>query len=234
MQSGNIVDRVRGLEAAPLIEALRDHFGDRLALVSSFGAEAAVLLHMAASVDRSMPVIFLDTGKHFWQTRCYRSKLVDLLGLTDVRVVTPDAAMLAAADPSGTLSGSDPDACCAVRKVSPLEHALGGFGAVLSGRKRHHGAGRETVEHVSLDAAGRVKAEPLAAFSARDVARYFEQHALPPHPLVEHGFRSIGCMDCTSRGGSEDDPRAGRWAGADKVECGIHLGPDGRFTRTLA
>ena len=123
-----------GLEAAPLVAALRRDFGIRLGLVSSFGAEAAVLLHMAAQVDRSIPVIFLDTGKHFWQTRYYRATLIDLLGLTDVRVVTPEAGRLAVADPAGTLSATNPHACCDVRKVQPLERALAGFGAVLSGR----------------------------------------------------------------------------------------------------
>ena len=219
------LDRFAGLESAPLISALRACYGSRLALVSSFGAEAAVLLHMMAGVDRAIPVFFLDTGKHFWQTRYYRSKLIDLLGLTGVRIITPDATRLAVADPAGILSGTDADACCTIRKVSPLAGALAGFDAVLSGRKRHHGMGRETLPPVSIDAAGRLKAEPLAAFSAQDVAGYFARHDLPHHPLVEHGFHSIGCMDCTSRGGSEDDPRAGRWASMAKVECGIHRAP---------
>ena len=221
-----------GLEQVPLIAALHRDFGNRLALVSSFGAEAAVLLHMAAQVDRAMPVIFLDTGKHFWQTRYYRAKLIDLLGLSDVRAIAPDARLLATADPAGTLSATDPDACCDVRKVQPLERALTGFGAVLSGRKRHHGAGREVLAPVNIDHAGRVKAEPLASFTSEDVARYFRRFDLPEHPLVGHGFRSIGCMDCTTRGGTVSDPRAGRWAAAAKSECGIHLGPDGRFSRT--
>lgn len=226
--------RFEGLESADLVSLLRDEFAGRLALVSSFGAEAAVLLHMTAGVDRSIPVIFLDTGKHFWQTRYYRSKLVDLLGLTDVRIITPDATRLARIDPTGTLSGSEPDACCKLRKVAPLELALQGFDAVLSGRKRHHGAGREAIAPVSRDAAGRIKAEPLASFTADHIASYFDRYTLPPHPLVEHGFRSIGCMDCTSRGSSEGDPRAGRWAATQKVECGIHVGPDGRFISTRA
>jgi phosphoadenosine phosphosulfate reductase len=223
-----------GLEGNALISALWSRFGVRLALVSSFGAEAAVLLHMAAGVDRSIPVLFVDTGKHFWQTRYYRARLVDLLGLTDVRIISPDARQLAAADPSNALSASDPDACCHVRKVAPLEKALTGFEAVLSGRKRHHGAGREAIAAVSLDHAGRIKAEPLASFAATSVAAYFQQHRLPPHPLAEHGFRSIGCMDCTARGGTAEDPRAGRWAATPKMECGIHIGPNGRLSRTSA
>lgn len=234
MTSPEALRPYEGLEQVPLIAALRRDFGKRLALVSSFGAEAAVLLHMAAQVDRAIPVIFLDTGKHFWQTRYYRAKLIDLLGLTDVRIVTPETRLLAAADPAGTLSATDPDGCCNVRKVQPLERALAGFGAVLSGRKRHHGAGRDALSTVSVDHAGRIKAEPLASFSGDDAARYFERHNLPEHPLVEHGFRSIGCMDCTARGGTGAGPRAGRWAATGKTECGIHLGPDGRFIRTGA
>lgn len=234
MTSAEALRPYAGLEQAPLIAALHRDFGNRLTLVSSFGAEAAVLLHMAASVHRSIPVIFVDTGKHFWQTRYYRAKLIDLLGLTDVRVVAANPRRLAVADPAGTLSATNSDACCNLRKVEPLERALTGFGAVLSGRKRHHGAGRETLSPVSIDHAGRIKAEPLASFPAGDVARYFERHKLPQHPLVGHGFRSIGCMDCTARGGTAADPRAGRWAATDKFECGIHLGPDGRFVRTGA
>lgn len=228
------LDPFRGLEGGALIAALRDKFGDRLALVSSFGAEAAVLLHMAAGVDRSIPVLFVDTGKHFWQTRYYRAQLVDLLGLSDVRVISPDSRRLMQEDPSNALSASDPDACCEVRKVAPLEQALTGFEAVLSGRKRHHGAGRAAIQPVSIDHAGRIKAEPLASFTATGVAAYFQEHRLPPHPLSEHGFRSIGCMDCTTRGGTAEDPRAGRWAATPKIECGIHIGLDGRISRTCA
>ncbi len=220
-----------GLEGEALVASLHHEFGNRLALVSSFGAESVVLLHMAARVDQAMPVIFLDTGKHFWQTGYYRSKIIDLLGLKDVRVVTPRAADIALQDLHGRLSATDPDACCGIRKVSPLERALVGFDAVLSGRKRYHGGSRDSVATVSVDRQGRVKGEPLAGYDAAAIAAYMRDHDLPPHPLVGQGYFSIGCADCTQPGGSADDPRAGRWAGHGKTECGIHLGADGRLRR---
>ena len=223
--------RHHGLEGDALVASLHHEFGDRLALVSSFGAESVVLLHMAACVDQSIPVIFLDTGKHFWQTGYYRSKIIDLLGLKDVRIIRPQASDVAVLDPQGTLSATDPDACCDIRKVRPLERALQGFDAVLSGRKRYHGEGRERLATVSLDGKGRVKGEPLAGYDATAIAKYMKDHDLPPHPLMEQGYFSIGCADCTKAGGSASDPRTGRWAGQDKTECGIHLNTDGRLVR---
>lgn len=224
--------RYDGLEGSRLITALSEDFGPRLALVSSFGAEAAVLLDMTAQVNPAIPAIFLDTGKHFWQTHLYRSKLIDHLGLEDVRLISPRAGELARTDPGSTLSASDPDACCGVRKVQPLERALAGFDAVLSGRKRYHGDARGTMKPVTIDRAGRVKGEPLFNLGAKGVEAYIEHHGLPRHPLVAEGYYSIGCKDCTVKGGSADDPRAGRWAGRDKTECGIHAGADGRLVRT--
>ncbi len=223
--------RHHGLEGEALVASLHHEFSNRLALVSSFGAESVVLLHMAACVDQAMPVIFLDTGKHFWQTGCYRSKIIDLLGLKDVRIIRPHSRDLSRHDPQGRLSASDPDACCDIRKVRPLARALAGFDSVLSGRKRYHGDGRDGLATVSLDADGRVKGEPLAGYDATAIAAYMTDHDLPPHPLVEQGYFSIGCADCTQRSGSAADPRAGRWAGHDKTECGIHLSANGRLVR---
>ncbi len=223
--------RYHGLEGEALVASLCHEFGKRLALVSSFGAESVVLLHMAACVDQAIPVIFLDTGKHFWQTGYYRSKIIDLLGLKDVRIIKPERHDIARLDPQGTLSGTDPDACCNIRKVGPLERALEGFDALLSGRKRYHGGGRDRLAGVSYDDKGRIKGEPLAGYDASAIAGYLRDHDLPPHPLVEQGYFSIGCADCTQRGGSADDPRAGRWAGQGKTECGIHLSADGKLTR---
>jgi phosphoadenosine phosphosulfate reductase len=212
---------------APLVER---HFRGKIALVSSFGAESAVLLHMAALIDRSLPVIFLDTGKLFWETIAYRSKLVDRLGLTDIRTVKPDAEELMQSDADGMLHKNNPDLCCHIRKAEPLERALQGFDAWISGRKRFHGglrAGIPTLE--VLD--GRLKVEPLARFTPKDIESYIDHYGLPRHPLVEHGYRSIGCVPCTVKGGTSDNPRAGRWAGLSKTECGIHWTANGQPIR---
>jgi phosphoadenosine phosphosulfate reductase len=217
----SIFETYAGLEGQQLLAPVLRDFAGRAAVVSSFGAESAVLLHMVAEVDRATPVIFLDTGKHFWETLSYRAKLIDRLGLTGVRIITPDAADIAANDPNGTLHQSNADQCCHVRKTLPLAKALEGFDVTISGRKRYHGAARATLDFLSI-ADGRLKVEPLAGFSALDINAYMKAHDLPAHPLTGIGYFSIGCEPCTTPGGSSSDPRAGRWAGSGKTECGIH------------
>lgn len=217
----SVVETYAGLEGRQLLEPVLRDVAGRAAVVSSFGAESAVLLHMVAEADPATPVIFLDTGKHFWETLSYRAKLIDRLRLQDVRIITPDAADLAASDPDGTLHTRNADQCCHVRKTLPLARALQGFDVTISGRKRYHGAARATLDFLSI-ADGRLKVEPLAGFSALDIQAYMKAHDLPPHPLTEIGYFSIGCEPCTLPGGSAADPRAGRWAGTAKTECGIH------------
>jgi phosphoadenosine phosphosulfate reductase len=216
-----IFESYAGLEGQQLLEPILRDFAGRAAVVSSFGAESAVLLHMVSEVDKATPVIFLVTGKHFWETLSYRAKLIDRLGLTGVRIITPDAADLAATDPDGTLHTRNADQCCHIRKTLPLQKALAGFDVTISGRKRYHGAARATLDFLSI-ADGRLKVEPLAGFSALDIGTYMTAHGLPPHPLTEIGYYSIGCEPCTLPGGTSADPRAGRWAGSAKTECGIH------------
>ena len=216
-----IFETYAGLEGQQLLAPILRDFAGRAAVVSSFGAESAVLLHMVSQVDKATPVIFLDTGKHFWETLSYRAKLIDLLGLTGVRIIKPDPADLAAQDADGTLHGRSADQCCHIRKTLPLQKALEGFDVTISGRKRYHGAARATLDFLSI-ADGRLKVEPLAGFSALDINAYMKANDLPAHPLTEIGYFSIGCEPCTQPGGSSSDPRAGRWAGSAKTECGIH------------
>ncbi|HXP29989.1 MAG TPA: phosphoadenylyl-sulfate reductase [Stellaceae bacterium] len=205
----------------PLIET---EFGGRIALVSSFGVEAAVLLHMVAGIDRGLPVVFIDTGKHFAETLRYRDALIAALGLTDVRVAAPDARQIAARDPHGTLSRANPETCCVLRKVEPLAAALADFEAWISGRKRYQGGLRQALPTIEA-ADGRIKVNPLATWNAADIAAEFAARRLPRHPLLADGFPSIGCAPCTVRAaGGEADPRSGRWPGTAKTECGIHLG----------
>ncbi len=195
----------------------------RLALVSSFGAESAVLLHMVARIDRSLPVIFLDTQLLFAETRDYQRDLAARLGLTDMRVIRPDPAELAAGDPDGGLHRRDHDACCHLRKILPLERALAEFDGWITGRKRFQGAARQTIDHFEAEATGRLKVNPLAHAGRDEIAAYMRHHDLPPHPLVAQGFTSIGCAPCTTRTLPGEDARAGRWRGSDKNECGVHF-----------
>ncbi len=216
----------RGVDTVEMLGTL---LGERMlgevAAVSSFGAESAVLLHLVAQVDPSTPVLFLETGKHFAETLAYRDKLATALRLTDVRVLTPDPPALAAKDDTGLRWSYDPDGCCAIRKVEPLARGLAGFDAQLTGRKGWQSATRVGLPRFEIDrtdAEGRLKVNPLASWSPDDIGTYFAEHDLPRHPLVAEGYPSIGCAPCTSRVRPGEDPRAGRWRGWDKVECGLH------------
>jgi phosphoadenosine phosphosulfate reductase len=217
---GALDARLRGAEPLAIIERAVDLFGDRLAVVSSFGAESAVLLHMAAEVDPSIPVLFLDTGMLFGQTLDYRKALAARLGLTDVRDLRPLYQDLAVHDPSQDLWKSDTNACCHIRKVLPLDRALGDFDAWITGRKRFHGGSRLRLKVVE-QADGRIKFNPLANWTKAELDAYAAKHELPAHPLVEFGYPSVGCWPCTQPADGED-LRSGRWAGSEKTECGIH------------
>ncbi len=228
--SGDLSARVRDLTRryghldgeGLLRHFIEREFAGRIALVSSFGSEAAVLLHMAAEIDRHLPVIFLDTGKLFGETLRYRDDLARRLNLADLRIVKPEAEAVAAGDPDSLLSHRDPDACCALRKVVPLRRALAGFDAWISGRKRYQGHLREFMP--VIEASGeKIKINPLARWSRTHIEAEFTARDLPHHPLEADGFLSIGCMPCTERVAPDADPRAGRWAGREKTECGIHL-----------
>jgi phosphoadenosine phosphosulfate reductase len=225
--------RFAGAGSAELLRAaLTERLTGRTAVVSSFGAESAVLLHMVASIDPATPVIFLDTLKHFPETLAYRDQLIARLGLTDVRTIRPDPERLAARDATELRWSYDPDGCCDIRKVEPLARALADFDANISGRKGFQSATRTHIPFFEMDtsdASGRIKINPLAGWTKADLDAYFLGHDLPRHPLEEQGYLSIGCSPCTSVVRDGEDPRAGRWRGWDKVECGIHTpaeGPD--------
>ena len=193
-----------------------------VAFVSSFGAESVVLLHLLSQVAPETPVLFLETGMLFPETLAYQREVAETLGLRDVRVIRPDSLDLFLHDPEGDLHDRDPDTCCAIRKTKPLELALQSFDAVVTGRKRHQTGDRAGMEIVEVDA-GHLRINPLAAWSPADIAAYMDAHDLPRHPLVAQGFASIGCAPCTTKVAPGEDPRAGRWRGRVKTECGIHL-----------
>jgi phosphoadenosine phosphosulfate reductase len=193
----------------------------RLAIVSSFGTESAVLLKFVADVDPGLPVLFLDTGMLFEETLDYRDRLVDFFGLTDVRSLKPRIDLVERRDPDRDLWARDTESCCHIRKVRPLSDALGAFDGWVNGRKRFHGGSRADITHVETD--GRLlKFNPLAAMSRKDIETVFEAEGLPRHPLEKLGFSSVGCMPCTSRTRPGEAPRAGRWRDTGRTECGIH------------
>jgi phosphoadenosine phosphosulfate reductase len=208
--------------AEELLEAfITREYPGQLAIVSSFGSEAVVLLHMVSRIDPDTPVVFLNTGKLFGETLRYRDKLQEVLGLTDIRSIHPhpdDEKML---DPNGNLWRTNHDACCHFRKVLPLRRALEPFRAEVSGRKRFQTKSRARMDMIEINE-GRIKINPLANWSLDELNAYMDQHDLPRHPLVKDGYLSIGCFPCTDRVAGADDYRAGRWAGTTKDECGIH------------
>ncbi len=209
-----------------LRKAIKKYQGD-IVLATSMGVDSAVLLHMVSRIDKSVPVIFLDTGKHFRETLAYRDELVERFGLTDFRNITPDQAEVMAEDPDGSLHDREPDACCDLRKVRPLDRVIHGFGARITGRKRYQTPQRADMPILEKGGA-QAKVNPLAYWTAKDVTQYLRQHNLPPHPLLALGYLSIGCQPCTTRVTAGEDPRAGRWRHSDKTECGIHM-VDGKW-----
>lgn len=213
-----LFEKTETRDAAGLIGRAVDHLGlNRIALVSSFGAEAVVLLHIVSTIDRRFPVLFLETGMLFPETLAYQQRVSAELGLSEVRTIRPGPE-----DPTKRLHITDPDACCDLRKVRPLDAALAEFDGWISGRKRFQGGSRDSLPVVETDDTGRLKLNPLAAWSRDEITAYMKVHDLPRHPLVAKGFASIGCAPCTTPVRDGEDPRAGRWRGMSKVECGIH------------
>jgi phosphoadenosine phosphosulfate reductase len=214
----------QGLPIEALLEdAVHKLFPGKIALLSSFGTEAAVVLHYLAQVDKSVPVLFLETGKHFMETLMYRDILIDRFGFTDAREIKPDAADLAAQDPTGELWSKDPTACCRIRKVLPLDRAMAPFDSWITGRKRFQASTRASIPLFEASAEGKIKVNPLAHWTPDMIQDAFKRYKLPQHPLFGEGYASIGCQPCTRRVEAGEDARAGRWAGMDKTECGIHL-----------
>ena len=201
--------------------ALKTVGRDNLAVVSSFGTESAALLKIVADVDPAIPVVFLDTGWLFEETLAYRDTLAGLLGLKDVRSVKPLDSDLAREDGERDLWFSNPDRCCFIRKVEPLQRALKPFAGWINGRKRFQGGERSAIPVVEADG-NRLKFNPLANVSREELEAIFKLSKLPPHPLVASGYASVGCMPCSSRTAPGEDERAGRWRGKGKTECGIH------------
>lgn len=220
-----------GLSAeASLQKALLEDFKGGIVLTSSMGIDSSVLLHMISKIDKNLPILFLETGKHFKETLAYRDHLVETLGLTNFQNITPDDAEVEAEDPQGNLSQLNKDGCCDLRKVRPLDRVAKKYKVRITGRKRFQTRERANME--ILEGNGEdMRLNPLAYWSAKDVTGYMRKHDLPPHPLLSFGFLSVGCAPCTTRVNEGEDPRAGRWRDAEKDECGIHF-MDGKWVRT--
>jgi phosphoadenosine phosphosulfate reductase len=211
------LDAPRSEDAAAVVAWAVEHFGGGLALVASF--QDCVLIDVATRVAPDVEVVFLDTQYHFPETLDYVETVRRryALRLTVARpLVDPDDRWR-----------DDLDGCCAARKVEPLDRALSGHLAWMSGVRRVETAGRASTQVVERDARrGLVKVNPLAAWTDADVAAYVREHDLPRHPLKGEGYGSIGCWPCTRPVGPGEHSRSGRWAGSDKTECGLHAAAD--------
>lgn len=217
-------ERYRHHAAVAVMErALKDPAVGEVALVSSFGAESVVLLHMVSVIAPGTPVLFIDTQMLFAETLEYQQTLAEKLRLTDIRTIRAADSALNLDDPDGTLHQFDTDACCTLRKTVPLENALSGFDAWITGRKRYQGQTRAALDFFEVETETRMKINPLAHWGRDDLEEYIVQNRLPRHPLVAKGYPSIGCAPCTSPVKPGEDPRAGRWRNSAKTECGIHF-----------
>lgn len=232
MALNGMFDEMDGV--AVLRQAVEDLLPGDLAIVSSFGANSSVLLHMVSEVNKDLPVYFLETGKHFPETLDYVETLKRQLGLTNVIALTPDSKDVLRFDPKGDLWETDPDSCCHIRKTEPLDAAVSGFGGWVTGRKRFQTKERGVLPHFELTSDDRIKVNPLAYFSDADISTYKLKYGLPEHPLYNMGYKSIGCAPCTSVVAEGEDPRAGRWRGLNKKECGIHFDFNGAIAKPMA
>ncbi len=223
--AARLAAKFAGMDTHELIRiVIEDVFPGRVVLVSSFGADSAVLLHMVAQIDKTTPVLFIDTRVLFAETLAYRDELVTHFGLSNVTTIGPKPALLAAEDPENFLWASNPGRCCEIRKVLPLAEALEGYDAWISGRKRFQAHTRNGLA-VFESEGGRIKVNPLAPWPADKIRDYLDAFDLPRHPLVAKNYFSIGCIPCTSPVRPGEDQRAGRWRGSSKVECGLHTLP---------
>lgn len=220
-------------EAEPLLRAMiHDEFKGKIALISSFGADSAVLIDLVAKIEPFIPVLFLETGKHFKATLDYVDTLERHYNLTDLRRLQPREDLLQNSDPDGKLWKTQVNRCCWLRKVEPLQRVLqsGEFEAVITGRKRYQTQARNDIDNVELFDDGVFRVNPLCTWTKDDVKQAMVDRELIQHPLVAKGYRSIGCEPCTRMVKPGEDDRSGRWAhtvdmgGSQKQECGIHTG----------
>ena len=210
-----------GASALEILTWAHERFGDGLLVTSSMAD--AVMIDLIAQVNPSNDVVFLDTGYHFVETIGTRDAIAQTYKINLINV-TPDLTVAEQDARFGKdLFGSDPDACCAMRKVAPLGRALEGYSAWATGIRRADSATRARTPFVAWDARRhKIKIAPIAAWTDDEVAAYIEERGLITNPLLDDGYPSIGCEPCT-RPADGDDPRGGRWAGLGKTECGIHL-----------
>ena len=210
------------LKAIDLLKVMiKKIFLKKIVVTSSFGAESVVILHLVSKIDRNIPIIFLDTGKLFPETLIYLKKVKRILNLKNIKIQKPNLEDLKINDSKGVLYKSNPELCCKIRKVLPLEKAIAPYDGWINGRKRFHGLERSNIKKIEK-LNNIIKINPLADWTFEKITKYINKYKLPEHPLVKKGYKSIGCLPCSSKIADDEPSRSGRWKSSDKTECGIH------------
>lgn len=199
-----------------------ERFWPEIAMSSSFQTQSMPLLHMVAQIKRGMLVFFIDTGYHFWETLMFREKIASEWRINVIDLYRDTRWDVFARQNTRSLPLEDPNLCCYLHKVQPMQKALKDIRAWISGIRRDQTTVRARAQILELQEDGLLKINPLLNWTRADIKRYMEENDLPAHPLYERGYRSVGCAPCTIAVGVNDDERAGRWAGRGKIECGLH------------
>jgi phosphoadenosine phosphosulfate reductase len=221
-----LADRFEGASPQAILAWTAARFGARAVLTCSWQRQSSVLVHLVASAAPAVRIVELDTGLLFPETYATRDVLVERYGLRVERITPRRTPEEQEAKFGERLWERHPDRCCAMRKVEPLERALVGADAWITGIRREQSPTRAGARAVELDEGrGVVKVQPLVAWTAAQVDAYLAEHAIPVHPLHAAGYPSIGCVPCTRAVRAGEDERAGRWSGRAKTECGLHAAP---------
>ncbi len=219
--NGCLADR----PAADILAWAWETLGPAVVVSSSFQTQSLPLLHLVSLVCPSMPIIFIDTGFHFPETLAFRDDLARRYGL-NIRVVGPQIEQAELFRRYGEgLYRQDPDLCCHLNKVEPMQRALAGQRGWISGVRHDQTANRARLRILEPQPDGPLKVHPLLGWTKADLWTYINRHDLPAHPLLAQGYPSIGCAPCTRPVAAGEDERAGRWTGTGKTECGLHLNP---------
>lgn len=214
-------EELRGEDVETILQWVWKDFGGDAAATSSFQSQSVPLLHFISEYVPEMPILFLDTGFHFPETLEFRDQLIEEFGL-NVRSLEPRLGHDGFREKHGKLHQRDPNMCCYLNKVEPLEDAMREYDAWVSGIRHDQTENRAGTPVLQREEDGTLKVCPMIDWTSRDVWDYIDEFNLPTHPLLEEGYLSIGCAPCTQAPGEGEGERGGRWAGSEKNECGLH------------
>ena len=225
---GTLSAEFEGVSATEILRWAFDQFGTGAAIGTSFQGAGLVTIHHAVAAGLPLPVFTIDTGLLFPETIALKARLEQYFGVVIESLIPEQTVEQQAEEVGPELWRRNPDLCCTLRKVEPLQKKLGTLDAWIAGLRREQSAGRSGIQILELYQFDRLreknilKINPLAGWSRDQVWEYIRQHGIPYNPLIDRGYRSIGCRPCTGAVGSGQGDRAGRWTGFDKTECGIH------------